>query len=326
MKKQIATGLFGLLATLTAQLAGCNSEAGGGIMLSGTVEAREAALSFQVGGRIEKLLVDEGQTVKRDQVVAQLVADDYSLAVDRAKANRDAAQAVLAALEAGTRKQELKVAEATLEQAQAEQRFADEDVKRIQSLIGKHLASQEQLDQAKLKRDVAKSAVRKAQQQLQLLREGPRQEEIDQARAALAANQSALQSAERQLGYAQLISPVDGSVTLRQAEAGEVVGAGQPVFKVAELTRPWIRAYLNETDLARVKIGQAATVSVDGLPDKTFRGRLTFISSKAEFTPKAVETRALRVDLVYRVKVEVDDPEGLLKLGMPADVVFDAGS
>lgn len=324
MKRLILAFTHGAIFAL--MLGGCSSEAGGGLSLSGTVEAREVALSFQVGGRIEKLLMDEGQTVKRDLVVAQLVAVDYSLAVDRARANRDAAQAVLAALEAGTRKQELKVAEATLEQAQAEQRFADEDVKRIQSLINKHLASQEQLDQAKLKRDVAKSALRKAQQQLQLLREGPRQEEIDQARAALAATQSALQSAERQLGYAQLISPVDGSITLRQAEAGEVVGAGQPVFKVAELTRPWVRAYLNETDLVRVKIGQAATVSVDGLPDKTFHGRLTFISPRAEFTPKAVETRELRVDLVYRVKIEVDDPEGLLKLGMPADVVFDAGS
>jgi len=316
----LLAGIYGLT------LAGCNSEATGGLALSGTVEAREAALSFQVGGQIERLLVDEGETVKRGQEVARLVADDYALSVQKARANVAAAEAVLAALEAGARQQELKVAEATLEQARAEQRFAEEDAKRIQSLIGKHLASQEQLDQARLKRDVAKSAVRKAQQQLQLLREGPRKEEIDQARATLEASRSALQSAERQLGYAQLLSPVDGTVTLRQAEAGEVIGAGQPVFKVAELTRPWVRAYLNETDLARVRLGQAASVSVDGLPGRSFRGRLAFISPKAEFTPKAVETRELRVDLVYRVKVELEDPEGLLKLGMPADVVFDAGS
>ncbi len=326
VKKPITTGCLVLFVTVAAQLAGCSSEAGGKRTLSGTVEAHEAALAFQVSGRIEQLLVDEGQSVKRDQVVAKLVAKDYELAVARARANVAAAEAALAALESGTRKQELKVAEATLEQAKAEQRFAEQDVKRVESLIGKHLASQEQLDQAKLKRDVARSAVHKAQQQLLLLREGPRQEEIDQARAALEANQSALQSAEQQLGYTQLLSPVDGTLTLRQAEAGEVVAAGQPVFKVAELTRPWVRAYLNEIDLAQVKLGQAATVSVDGLPGKTFHGRLTFISPKAEFTPKAVETRELRVDLVYRVKVEVEDPEGLLKLGMPADVVFDAGS
>ncbi len=322
MRKQVVACLYGLWVIL----AGCSSEAGNGLTLSGTVEARETALSFQVGGRIERLLTDEGQAVQRDQEVALLVNADYDLAVQRARAEVDAAAAALAALESGARKQELKVSEATLVQAQAEQRFAEEDVKRIQSLIKKHLAAQEQLDQAKLKRDVARSAVRKAEQQLQLLREGPRQEEITQAHAALEGRRSALQSAERQLTYTRLISPINGTVTLRQAEAGEMVNAGQPVFKVAELTRPWVRAYLNETDLARVKLGQSASVSVDGLPGKTFRGRLAFISPRAEFTPKAVETRALRVDLVYRVKIELEDPEGLLKLGMPADVVFDAGS
>jgi HlyD family secretion protein len=326
VKKKVASELYVLLIVLATQIAGCSSEATGGLTLSGTVEARETVLSFQVGGRIERLLTDEGATVKSGQEVALLVAADYDLAVQRAKSEVDAAAAALAALESGTRKQELKVSEATLAQAKAELRFADEDVKRVQSLIRKHLAAQEQLDQAKLKRDVAKSTVSRAEQQLQLLREGPRQEEITQAHAALEGRRSALQSAERQLNYTRLISPINGTVSLRQAEAGEMISAGQPVFTVAELTRPWVRAYLNETDLARVKLGQSATVSVDGLPGKTFRGRLAFISPKAEFTPKAVETRALRVDLVYRVKIELEDPDGLLKLGMPADVVFDAGS
>jgi HlyD family secretion protein len=165
--------------------------------------------------------------------------------------------------------------------------------------------------------------VHRAWQQLQLLKEGPRQEAIDKAAAELDARKSALKSAEQQLSYVHLTSPVTGTVTLRQAEAGEVVAPGQPVFKVAEMTRPWVRAYLNETDLARVKLGQKVKVSVDGLPNKTFAGTLSFISPKAEFTPKSVETRELRVDLVYRVKVQLEDPEGVLKLGMPADISFD---
>ena len=102
-----------------------------------------------------------------------------------------------------------------------------------------------------------------------------------------------------------------------------MVAPGQPVFRVAELTRPWVRAYLNETDLARVRLGQEVRVFVDGLPEKSFDGTLSFISPRAEFTPKSVETRELRVDLVYRVKVQLEDPDGVLKLGMPADVVFD---
>jgi HlyD family secretion protein len=287
------------------------------------VEARETALAFQVNGRIDTLLVDEGEQVKPGQEVALLVDDDYREAVRRARAEVAAAEAALAALEAGTRRQELEVAAAALAQARAEQRFAEEEVQRLQSLITRKLASQEQLDQAQLKRDVANSAVDKAEQQLQLLQEGPRPEEIDQAKAELAARRSALKSAEQQLSYTRLRSPVGGSITLRQAEAGEVVAPGQPVFRVAELTRPWVRAYLNETDLARVRLGQEVRVFVDGLPEKSFDGTLSFISPRAEFTPKSVETRELRVDLVYRVKVQLEDPDGVLKLGMPADVVFD---
>jgi HlyD family secretion protein len=316
--------LLGLLIVGALKaLSGCNGNDLDMLVLSGSVEARETTLAFQINGRIDKLLVDEGEQVKTGQEVARLVDEDYQEAVRRARAEVAAGEAALAALEAGTRKQELKVAEAALAQATAEQRFAEEEVQRLRSLISKNLASQEQLDQAQVKSDVANSAVDKAEQQLQLLQEGPRQEEIDQAKAELAARRSALKSTERQLSYTHLFSPVGGSVTLRQAEAGEVVASGQPVFKVAELTRPWVRAYLNETDLARVRLGQKVRVTVDGLPQKSFTGNLSFISPKAEFTPKSVETRELRVDLVYRVKVQLEDPDGVLKLGMPADVVFD---
>jgi HlyD family secretion protein len=304
-------------------LAGCSSDDGDGLALSGTVEARETVLAFQVSGRIEKLLVDEGEAVKQGQEVATLLAVDYVQAVARASAEVAAAQATLAALEAGSRKQELEVARATLEQASAEESFAREELQRISSLIAKKLTSEEKLDQVQLALDVASASVHRAQQQLQLLQEGPRSEDIDRARAELDARKSALQTARQQLSYTHLLSPAAGLITLRQAEAGEVVSAGQPVFKLAELTRPWVRAYINETDLTRVRLGQKVTVTVDGLPDREFEGTLTFISPKAEFTPKSVETRALRVDLVYRVRVQLEDPQGLLKLGMPADVEFE---
>lgn len=315
-------GLFGMV--MVAVLAGCNSKGSAeGIILSGTVEARETALAFQVTGRIARLLVDEGHTVKSGDEIALLVDDDYALALQRVRAEAAAAQAALAVLEAGSRGQELKVAEAALEKALAEQRFAEEDVARIASLIKKKLASQEQLDLARLRRDVAQASMRQARQNLLLLQEGPRKEEIARARAELEARTNAVKTAERQLAYTRLVSPVSGIVSLREAEAGEVVSAGQPVFKVAELARPWVRAYLNESDLARVRLGQSARVTVDGLPDKQFNGTLSFISPKAEFTPKSVETRELRVDLVYRVKIELEDPQGILKLGMPADVAIE---
>jgi HlyD family secretion protein len=302
-------------------------EAGdGAIDLSGTVDARQVALAFQVGGRLKTLHADEGDKVQAGQTVAELDPSDYQLAEQRSEAEAESARMALAALEAGTRPQELRVAESTVAQAQSELQYADSEVKRVTVLVPKQLASQEQLDQAQLHYNVAWSTLEQARHKLALLREGPRQEDIKRARAELDARKAALDSARRQLGYTTLKSPVDGVISLRQAEAGQVVAPGQPVLQLTELSKPWVRAYLRESDLARVKVGQAAEVRVDGLPNKVFRGHLGYISPEAEFTPKTVETRELRVDLVYLIKVEVDNPEGLLKVGMPADVTFNAGS
>jgi len=294
------------------------------IELSGTVEAREVDLAFQVGGRIAKLLVDEGDAVKAEQGVAELDARDYELALRNATAQAEAAQAALAALQAGTRVQELRVAEAQLAKAQADLDYARVEFKRIADLVARKLAPQDQLDQAQQRQNVALAGVEQARQNLALLREGPRQEDIDQAAATLRARQAAVEIARQQLGYVQLRSPVAGVVSVRLAEGGEVVSPGKAVLRIAELGRPWVRAYLNETDLARVRLGQSAEVRVDGLSGKVLAGRLAFISPDAEFTPKTVETRALRVDLVYRVKIEVDNPDGALKLGQPADVMLKA--
>jgi HlyD family secretion protein len=296
------------------------------IELSGTVEAREVDLAFQVGGRITELRVDEGDAVKAEQWVAELDARDYELALRNAIAQMEAAQAALAALRAGTRIQELRVAEAQLAKAQADLDYARVEFKRVADLVSKKLAPEDQLDQSRQRQNVALAGVEQARQNLALLREGPRQEDIDQAAATLRARQAAVETARQQRGYVQLRSPVAGVVSVRLAEAGEVVSPGKAVLRVAELGRPWVRAYLNETDLARVRLGQSAEVRVDGLPGKVLAGRLAFIAPDAEFTPKTVETRALRVDLVYRVKIEVDNSDGALKLGQPADVVLKAAT
>ena len=294
------------------------------IELSGTVEAREVDLAFQVSGRIAGLLVDEGDAVKAEQLVATLDASDYELALRSATAQMEAARAALAALQAGTRVQELRVAEAQLAKAQADLDYARVEFKRIADLVTRKLAPQDQLDQAQQRQNVALAGVEQARQSLALLREGPRQEDIDQAAATLRARQAAVETARQQLEYVRLRAPVEGVVSVRLAEAGEVVAAGKPVLRVAELRRPWVRAYLNEADLSRVRLGQPAEVRADGLPGQVLSGRLAFIAPDAEFTPKTVETRALRVDLVYRVKIEVENPNGALKLGQPADVLLKA--
>ncbi len=325
-----ARGSIALLSLFSLALGGCpwsdNAAQDGMLRLSGTVEAHETDLAFQVAGRIEKLPADEGMAVTPDMLIAQLDATDYQLTVQRLEAEATAAEKALDLLKAGARIQELRVAEAAQTRAQSELKYAEGEHRRVKNLAQRNLASPDQLDQARLREDVARSALEQARQNLQLLREGARREEIERAEAELAARRAALESARRQRDYTRLMSGVSGYVTVRMAEAGEVVAPGQPVVRVAQLDRPWIRAYLSEADLARVRLGQKVRVTADGVPDHPFDGTLVFIASQAEFTPKTVETRELRVDLVYRIKVEVDNRDGLLKLGMPADVAIETAS
>jgi HlyD family secretion protein len=288
-------------------------------MLPGTIDANEVELGFQVSGRIAELLVDEGAAVKAGETLATLDARDYELQLRRARAEAEAAKMALAALRAGTREQELRVAETALIKAEAELRFAESEVDRLMQLISKKLASQERLDRAEMEKEVAQAGVDQAVEQLQLAREGPRGEDVARAAAEYEARRAEVELARQRLTYAELTSPLAGVVSVRLGERGEVVTTGQAVLKVAELARPWVRAYLKETDLARVALGQDAEVRADGLPDKIFNGKLSFIAPEAEFTPKTVETRALRVDLVYRIKIDVPNPEGILKIGMPVD-------
>ena len=324
--KKTGAGIF--LSCVLLLLTGCNRNpepdlGRGAIILSGTVEAREVDLSFRVGGHIQQLNVDEGDKVSGSDIVARLDPRDFQLSLQQAAATADAARAALDALKAGTRKQEVRVAEADLQKARAQLDFAKSEVKRVNALIPKQLASLQQLEQEQLKYKVAEATTEQARQQLMLLQEGPRREDIERAEKEYTARMEAMAQAQQQLSYTDLVSPVAGMITVRLKEAGETVAAGQPVLRVAELSKPWVRGYLSETDLGRVHLGQAVKVRVDSFPGRDFNGRLSFISPVAEFTPKTVETRELRVDLVYRIKVDVANPDGALKIGMPADIVIE---
>lgn len=315
-----------LLVTLISACGSSNNNSGEVIQLSGSVEAREVDLSFQVGGRIAQLNADEGSWIKQGEVIATIDPKDLELAFQQSTATANAALASVESLKAGTRIQELHVAEADLQKAQSQLNFAKSEVKRVSFLVPKKLASEELLEQAQLQYEVAVATEEQAKQKLNLLKEGPRKEDITRAEQEYAARFEASAIARQQLNYASLTSPVTGMVTVRLAEGGEVVAPGQAVVRIAEISKPWVRAYINETQLGNVRVGQAAKVSIDSSVDKTFDGKLTFISPVAEFTPKTVETRELRVDLVYRIKVEVENPDGVLKIGMPADIAIETTS
>ena len=174
---------------------------------------------------------------------------------------------------------------------------------------------QEQIAQARAARDQLKA-------QYELIRIGPRQEQIEQAKARVEQAKAALRLAETRLDYATIVSPLTGVVLSKNIEPGEYVSSGTPVVTVGDLVDVWLRAYINETDLGRVTVGQKARVTTDTYPGKVYEGHVSFISSEAEFTPKSVQTQKERVKLVYRIKIDIKNPNMELKPGMPADAVI----
>ena len=277
--------------------------------------------------------------------LAELEAGSRPEEIAEAQALAAQAQARLAELEAGSRPQEIAAAQAAVARAQADAANRQGDLNRLTQLHQSGSVTDQELDSAQTASAMAAARLQEAQEQLRLVEEGPRVEQIEQARAGLAQAQErlalvqkgprqetiaqararmeqaeqTLAIAQTRLAYATLQSPVSGLVLAENIEAGEFVTAGTPIVTVADLSRIWLRAYINEPDLGWVKVGQPVRVFTDTYPGKAYPGRITFIASAAEFTPKNVQTSQERVKLVYRVKITVDNPELELKPGMPAD-------
>lgn len=289
------------------------------IRISGNIEVTSVEVSFKIPGRVAERLVDEGALVKAGQVIARLESEDLIHEVALRQADLQATQAALDELLAGSRKEEIAQGEAALAAAEAEAKKQADDFHRQEALFRREVIPRQKFDAAKAAYDTSRAQVRQAAEALTLLRKGPRRERIDQARARRGETDAALAQAKTRLGYTTLLSPVAGLVMAKNIEPGEQVAAGTPVVTVGELDSVWVRAYINETDLGRVKVGQKARVTTDTWPGKVYDGIVTFISSEAEFTPKNVQTQKERVKLVYRVKITIPNPNMELKPGMPAD-------
>lgn len=289
------------------------------LKLSGNIEAHESQVSFRVSGRIVELPVEEGQTMKAEDVLARLDSDDYRQQVAVDKATTDVRHSQLALGLAGSRAQELEAARQAVIDTQADLEQKTKDLARYQALYEKDEVTGQLRDQAATSVTRARAAYDRAQQIYGQLEEGTRKEQIAIDRANVRQSAESLRMSRIRLGYTVLRAPFDGVVLVRQAELGEFVSAGAPVVTLADLDHIWVRVYLPETDLGRVRWGQNVIVRADTWPGKQYRGRVSFISSEAEFTPKSVQTQKERVTLVYRVKVEVENPNRELKPGMPAD-------
>ena len=294
------------------------------IRISGNIEVTSVEVSFKTSGRVAERPVDEGMLVKTGQLIARLESEELAHEVALRQAELQAMQAALDELLAGSRKEEIAQAEAVLSAMAAEAKKQADDFHRQEALFRREVIPQQKLDAARAAYDTSRAQVRQASEALTLLRKGPRRERIDQARARRGEAEAALPQAKTRLGYATLLSPAAGLVMAKNIEPGEQVAAGTPVVTVGELDSVWVRAYINETDLGRVKVGQKARVTTDTWPGKAYDGIVTFISSEAEFTPKNVQTEKERVKLVYRIKITLPNPKGELKPGMPVDAVITA--
>jgi len=341
------------------------------IRVSGNIELTDVEMSFKIPGILKERAVDEGQSVAADQVVAKLDDSELARQVSLTRAQVSEAEAVLKELEAGSRPEEIAQAEAVVQRAQArldellagsrpqEIAVAEAEVNRAAAdaanlkteynrrveLRERSVVTPREYDAAKAAYGVAEARLASAQEQLKLVKEGPRKEQIEQARASLeeakaayaltkegprkerieqararlAQTEDSEALAETQLGYATVRAPFTGLVLSKNAEPGEYVSPGTPIVVVGDIEHVWLRAYVDEADLGRVKLGQRAYVTTDTYPGKVYDGRLSFIASEAEFTPRNVQTQKERVKLVYRIKIDIPNPAQELKPGMPAD-------
>jgi HlyD family secretion protein len=298
---------------------------GGPIVLTGNVEVRQVNLGFKVAGRIQELKVDEGDSVAEGQALAQLEKVYFEDSIAQLTAQRNQAKANLAKMVAGNRPEDIAQADANVKEKEATLANARIAFDRAERLLRSAVGTQKAFDDTQAAYREAEARLNSAREALRLMRAGFRSEDIDAARAQLADRGAALQVAQRQLADADLTAPSRGVVLSRVREVGAIVAAGETVF-VLSLTDPvWVRSYVSEVDLGRVRPGMEVSVRIDTPGAPLFKGRIGFISTAAEFTPKTVETQELRTALVYRIRIIVPDAGDILRQGMPVTVsVLDA--
>jgi HlyD family secretion protein len=289
------------------------------IKISGNIEATEADVGFRVSGRIVNRYVEEGGWVEKGKVLARLDDEDLRNRLELARATLVSAQARLDKLLAGSRPEEIREAEAAVNQSKFDSENRQTQYERMKLLYEKRVIPKETYDNSETALKVARATLERATQNYLLVKEGPRKEDIDDARAQAEQAKASLKLAETQLSYTVIYAPFSGVVLVKSAEVGEVVNPGTPVLTLADIENVWLKAYISETDLGKIKWGQEVMVATDLRPKKEYKGRISFISSQAEFTPKSIQTEKERVTLVYRIKVDISNPNHELKPGMPAD-------
>ena len=326
MKKKILLPILSLAilggATIAWQHSREDKAASTKLTLYGNVDIRQVQVAFKGSERIARMLAREGDAVKKGELLAVLDTDKLAANVALRKAEFSAQQQVVERLESGNRPEEIGKARAELDAAKIDAANAERTYARLKDLVSRHFVSEQQADNARAAAEAARARSRAAEEVLKLALAGPRREDIESAQAVLKANQAGLSLATIDLEDASLYAPSDGIIRDRILEPGDMASPQKPVYTLA-LTNPvWVRTYVPESDLGKLKLGMAAEVETDSHPGKKYRGWVGYISPSAEFTPKSVETAELRTSLSYQVRIFVCNPLNELRLGMPATVTI----
>jgi len=332
LKKRIIIIVFVILFVTVGLLVyfGQKNNREKGLFYSGTIETTQANLSFQVPGRVVKVNVQEGQSVTKGQIIAELDRAEFESRYEQAKANLDRAQKAKKQLETmleisrKTLPSEVTRAKANVQSTRDTLRDAEKNYKRFEELFGKGVITEKERDGMKLTYEVAQSRLGESESVLKLAQGNLTKidavkQDIEVAAAQINSVNASLNQASIQLAYTQLKSPMDGVITSRNIEPGETVNSGREVITVSDLSRVDLKIFVDETEIGKVKPGQKVDVKVDTFPGKTYAGTVSFISPEGEFTPKIIQTKKERVKLVYLVKVSIVNPNFELKAGMPAD-------
>ncbi|MFW1772579.1 HlyD family efflux transporter periplasmic adaptor subunit [Acinetobacter seifertii] len=293
------------------------------LTLYGNVDIRQVSLAFEQSGRIEKLLVQEGDKVKAGQVLAILNTNSLEIQAKQAQAQLKAQQEAIVKQQVGARPEEISQAKAQLASTQADLDKASKNLQRLQILVNStdgRAISQQELDYAKSNQYSAEAAVRERQANLELIIKGARQEDREATKAQYDATKANLDLINYNLSQAELKSPVNAVVRARLQEVGDMTTAQKAVYTLALTDPKWVRVYANEKDLSSTHMGGTAQVIRDSYPNQPINGKIGYISSVAEFTPKTVQTDEIRTTLVYEVRVYVNDPNDQLKMGQPVTV------
>ena len=289
---------------------GCSDQNDRQIKASGTIEATEVIVSAKVGGEVLKILVNEGSRVVKGDTLAIIDKSDLEIQYEQARANVTAAEAQYKLAVLGSREEDIVQAEATLKNA-------EDDLRRSEELFKERSISQKQVEDVRTRYVLAKQSYDK-------LKRGLRPEEIESAKGKRDAAVAQLRSISKKINDTYIIAPTSGVVTQKGIEEGETILPNASVFKISYLDRVFLMIYVSEVELAKIKLNQKASVFIDGMPGKAFPGTVIYTSPIAEFTPKNIQTKDDRTKLVFGVKIEISNPEHVLKAGMPADAVIDA--